>query len=166
MTKKELKVNVPIEDDFEYYVNEILSNITDDTFDMNSNSTSKFSFYHFNTFTQAQGKLFLAIRHSITANDDYALEVLQNNKRQYFIETLLYLSKEELNFVDFEEGAKEENEIIENTFENLSYCKTFYKNVFDDIAYFFHRKIKDTHDTFIEKIEDDLAREIYYHKKF
>ena len=45
---------------------------------MNSNSTSKFLFYHFNTFIQAQGKSFLEIRHSVIADDDYALENLQN----------------------------------------------------------------------------------------
>ena len=36
LIKKELKVNLPIRDDFEYYVIEILTNIKDDTFDLNS----------------------------------------------------------------------------------------------------------------------------------
>ena len=55
--------------------------------------------------------------------------------------------------------------MIDQTFENLNYCKNFYGNVFDDIAYFFHEKLKETPDTFIEKMEEDLAREIFYHKK-
>ena len=59
LTKKILKVNVAITDDFDYYVKEILANITDDRFDMISNSASKFLFYHFNTFRQAQEKSFL-----------------------------------------------------------------------------------------------------------
>ena len=42
ITKKLLRVNIAITDDFEYYVREILSNVTDDTNDLNSNSTSKF----------------------------------------------------------------------------------------------------------------------------
>ena len=47
---------------------------------MNSNSTSKFLFYHFDTFRQAQGKSFLEIRHSVIADDDYAFKNLQNKK--------------------------------------------------------------------------------------
>ena len=58
LTKKILKVNVAITNDFDYYIKEVLANITDDRYDMNSNSTSKFLFYHFNTFRQAQGKFF------------------------------------------------------------------------------------------------------------
>ena len=47
---------------------------------MNSNSTSKFLFYHFNMIRQAQGKSFLEIRHSVIADDDYAFKNLQNKK--------------------------------------------------------------------------------------
>ena len=54
--KKELKVNLPIGDDFNYYVKEILTNIKDDTFDLNSHSTSKFLFYNFSTFRSLLGK--------------------------------------------------------------------------------------------------------------
>ena len=43
LNKKQLKVNVPIGDDFNYYVREILTNLKDDTFDLNLHSTSKFS---------------------------------------------------------------------------------------------------------------------------
>ena len=85
LTKKILKVNVAITDDFDYYIKEILANITDDRYDMNSNSGSKFLFYHFNTLSQVQGKSFLEIRHSVIADDDYALENLKNKNWQYFV---------------------------------------------------------------------------------
>ena len=78
LSKKILKLNVAIINDFDYYVKEVLANITNDRFDMNSNSTSKFLFSHFNTFRQAQEKSFLEIRHSVIADDDYTLENLQN----------------------------------------------------------------------------------------
>ena len=71
LTQKILKVNVAITDDFDYYVKEVLANITDDRYDMNSNSTSKFLFCHFNTFREE-------IRHSVIADDGYTLEYLQN----------------------------------------------------------------------------------------
>ena len=50
LTKKILEVKVPITDDFDYYVKEILANITNDRDDMNANSTSKFLYYQFNMF--------------------------------------------------------------------------------------------------------------------
>ena len=105
LTKKILKVNVAINDDFDYYVKEVLANITDDRYDMNSNSTSKFLFYHFNMIRQAQGKSILEIRHSVIADDDYAFENLQNKNWQYFIEKLLFVARDQLS--EFEESEKD-----------------------------------------------------------
>ena len=85
---------------------------------MNSNSTSKFLFYQFNTFRQVQGKPFLEIRYSVIADDDYALENLQNKNWQYFIETLLFVASDQLS--KFEESEKD---ILQKTFDNLNYCK-------------------------------------------
>ena len=100
---------------------------------MNSNSTSKFLFYHFNTLIQAQGKSFLEIRHSVIADDDYALENLQNKNWQYFVETLLFVASDQLS--EFEESEKY---ILKKTFDNLNDCKVVYQNVFDDVTIFFH----------------------------
>ena len=150
LNKKELKVDVPIDDDFDY-VREILSNVKDDLFDMNSNSTSKFLFYNFDTFRSLHGKEILTIRNSIVANDEYALEILQNRKWLHFIKNLIYISNGDLSLDLFQDEYNEENSLIDQTFENSNYCKNFYRNVFDDIAYFFHEKLKETPDTFIEK---------------
>ena len=49
--------------------------------------------------------------------------------------------------------------------ENLNYCKRFYEEVFNDTAYFLHKKIKETPDEFVDKMQDDLANEIYFTKK-
>ena len=100
---------------------------------MNSNSASKFLFYHFITFRQAQGKSFLEIRHSVIADDDYALENLQNKNWQYFVETLLFVASDQLS--EFEESEKY---ILKKTFDNLNDCKVVYQNVFDDVTIFFH----------------------------
>ena len=122
LTKKILKVNVAITYDFDHYIKEVLANITDDRYDINSNSTSKFLFYHFNTFRQAQGKSFLEIRHSVIADNDYALENLQNKNWQYFIETLLFVTSDQLS--EFEESEKD---ILRKTFDNLNYYKDYYQ---------------------------------------
>ena len=78
------KVNIDINDNFQYYVREVLTRITTDRYDMNANSTCKFLFHHFNMLSQSQGKTVLQIRHSIIAEDNYALEKLQNKDWEYF----------------------------------------------------------------------------------
>ena len=67
LAKKILEVKVPITNNFDYYVKEILANITDD---MNANTTSKFLYYQFNMFRLAQGKPPLEMRHSVTSGND------------------------------------------------------------------------------------------------
>ena len=96
MNKKELKINLPISDDFNYYVIEILKNIKDDTFDLNSDLTSKFLFYNFNMFRSLLGKEIFTLGHSIIANEEYALETLQNRNWSYFIKKLIYFSNNDL----------------------------------------------------------------------
>ena len=64
-----------------------------------------------------------------------------------------------------DDEAFEDFLIIEKTRQNLNYCKNFYEEVFHDISYFLHKKIKEIPDEFVEKMEEDLANEIYYTKK-
>ena len=66
----------------------------------------------------------------------------------------------------FQDGEYDEQKsLVDQIFKNLNYCKQIYENVFNDLAYFFHRKLKETPDIFVEKMEEDLAREIFYQKK-
>ena len=113
LTKKIQKVEVPITNDFDYYVKEILVNITDDRDDMNANSTLKFLHYQFNTFTQVQGKPPLEIRHSVIADNDYALVNLQNKDLQYFVEMALWNVTGQLTVFD---DSSSESDIFEKTF--------------------------------------------------
>ena len=92
MNKKELKINLPISDDFNYYVIEILKSTKDGTFDLNSDSTSKFLFHNLNTFRSLLGQENFTLRHSIIANNEYPLETLQNRNWSYFIKKLIYFS--------------------------------------------------------------------------
>ena len=166
MNKKKLKINLPIGDDFNYYVIEILKNIKDDTLNLNSDSTSKFLFYNFSTFRALFGKEIFTLRHSIIANEEYALETLQNRNWSYFIKKLIYFSNNDLDDELFRDGEYDEQKsLVDQAFKNLNYCKQIYENVFDDTAYFFHRKLKETPNIFVEKMEEDPAREIFYQKK-
>ena len=168
LSKKELDTEISVGSDFCFYVKEILSNVVDDQYDLHTNSTSKFLFYNFNTFRQTQRLAPLKIRYSIIANDDFALNVVQNHNWLYFTETLLHISNNETNLDDYNLKNNEnfdEYLIIEKTLDNLKYCRNLCKGVFDDVSYFFYKKIQELSDDFVEKIEDDLANEICYTKK-
>ena len=78
LSKKELDVEISVGNDFDFYVKETLSNVVDDQYDLHTNSMSKFLFYKFNTFQQTQRLAPLKIRHSIIANDYFALNVVQS----------------------------------------------------------------------------------------
>ena len=167
--KKELTINIAVQDDFSSYVREILSEIVDDDYDLQTNSTSKFLFYNFNNVrVHIERRPAIKVRHSEILENEEALKVIQNHNWQYFIETLLEISNNEslIDRDDFKDDeAFEDYLIIEKTQENLKYCKRFYEEVFDDISYFLHNKIKETQDIVIEKIEDDLSNYRIFYKK-
>ena len=168
LSKKELEIDIPVGNDFSEYVREILTNVVDDDYDLQTNSTSKFLFYNYNTLWQIQRLAPLTIRHSQIFDDEFAVRIVQSHNWQYFIKMLLHISNGEIDIQDFDLKNDEEFEnylIIEKTLENLNYCKRFYEEVFNDTAYFLHKKIKETPDEFVDKMQDDLANEIYFTKK-
>ena len=61
----------------------------DEKYDMLTNKNSKFLFYHFNDCLRQINEPTKTVRHSIVADDDTALEILQNKNWQYFIEKIL-----------------------------------------------------------------------------
>ena len=166
--KKELSINIPIQNDFSKYVREILTNIVDDDYDLQTNSTSKFLFYNFNTIREhIERKPPIKIRHSEIIDDNAGLKVIQNYNWEYFVDRLLDISDNEAllekdSFKDDEEF--EDYLLIEKTRENLNYCKKFYNAIFDDLSVFFQRKIHEIPDHFIEKMEDDLSNHRIYFK--
>ena len=156
LNKKELEIEIPIGNDFSVYVREILTDVVDDDYDLQTNPTSKFLFYNFNTFRQIQCLAPLTVQHSQVASDDFAIKFLQSHNWQYFIETLLHISNDEIDIQDFNLNNDEDFDkylIIQKTLENLNYCKKFYEGVFDDISYFFYKKIKEIPDEFVEKMQ-------------
>ena len=159
-TKKELAIDIPIQNDFETYVREILTEIVDDDYDLQTNSTSKFLFYNFNNVRIIERRPPIKIKYSEIVENTIGLGVIQNHNWQYFIETILEISNNR-NLLDRDSFKDDEDFedylIIEKTQENLKYCKDLYNGVFDDISYFFQRAIFETQDHIIEKMEEDLA---------
>ena len=168
LNKKELDINIPVTNDFSVYVREILTDVVDDDFDLQTNSTSKFLFYNFNTLRQVQRLPPLTVRHSKVVENEFALKIVQSHNWQYLIETLLHISNNEITADEFDfkdDEAFQDYLIIQKTQQNVNYCKKFYEEVFNDISYFLHQKIKGIPDELVEKMQDDLANEIYFTKK-
>ena len=91
--------------------------------------------------------------------------LLQTNNWQYFVEQLLHIANGNVDLDDFNLDNDQEFEkytIIEKTSDNINYCKLFYEEVFNDIAYFFQKMIKETPDEFLQPMKEDLANEIYF----
>ena len=128
VTKKELDINIPISNDFSIYVREILTDVVDDDFDLQTNATSKFLFYNFNMVRQMERLNSIPIRHSEIVENRHALQIVQSRNWQYFIETLLHISNNELSANSFDlkdDEAFEDFLIIGKTEKNLKYCKNF-----------------------------------------
>ena len=101
-TKKELLIEIPIGNDFEVYVRELLTNVKDDDYDIQTNSTAKFLFYNFNTFRLGRRLNPLTIRHSQTVTNEKAISILQTHNWQYFVDQLLHIANGDIKFDDFD----------------------------------------------------------------
>ena len=79
------------------------------------------------------------------------METLQNRNGSYFIKKLIYISNNDLDDKLFQQDEhNEEKSLVDQIFQNLNYCKQIYENIFNDLAYFLHRKLKETADNFVE----------------
>ena len=166
-TKRELYPEVLVVNDFEFYVNELLTNVQDNDYDLHTNSTAKFLLYNCNTLRLANRLKPLSIRHSQIVTNEKAISILQSNTWGYFVEQLLHFANGNISLDDFnldDDREFEKYNVIEKTSDNVNYCKQFYQEVFDDIGYFFQRMIKETPDEFLEPLKADLANEIYFYK--
>ena len=166
-TKRELYPEVLVGNDFEFYVNELLTNVQDNDYDLHTNSTAKFLLYNCNTFRLANRLKPLSIRHSQIVTNEKAISILQSNTWGYFVEQLLHFANGNISLDDFnldDDREFEKYNVIEKTSDNVNYCKQFYQEVFDDIGYFFQRMIRETPNEFLEPLKADLANEIYFYK--
>ena len=166
-TKRELYPEVLVGNDFEFYVNELLTNVQDNDYDLHTNSTAKFLLYNCNTFRLANRLKPLSIRHSQIVTNEKAISILQSNTWGYFVEQLLHFANGNISLDDFnldDDREFERYNVIEKTSDNVNYCKQFYQEVFDDIGYFFQSMIKETPNEFLEPLKADLANEIYFYK--
>ena len=76
------------EDYFEWLVHDFKGN-EDQKYDVLTNKNSKYLFYRFNDYLECIFEPIKPVRHSVIADDDLALEVIQNENWQYLIKAIL-----------------------------------------------------------------------------
>ena len=112
-TKNLLDFDLDINDDFEFYLNEIIAGVTDDEYDIDTHSTSKFLFYHFNNLRRDLGEKAYKIRHTIVSDDQHVLEILQSKDWPYFINQLLEVSNDDISSLNLSGISQNQNDIEE-----------------------------------------------------
>ena len=159
-TKKLLKVKINIDGDLDYYLKEVVLNITNDLDNLRANSISKFLFYNFNTLRVSSRKRPLLLRHSQIADDEYVLEKLQNKSWPYFMETLIEFSNKNVARDDIcNEG---EHDIIDKTVDKLNDCKRMYNLAFIDIGKHLKETLENTYPNDLRNVQKDLRKLVYY----
>ena len=165
-TKKFMDFELDISDDFEFYLNEIIAGITDDKFDMDMHSTSKFQFYHFNNLRCDLGEKAYKIRDTIVSDYQHALETLQSKDWPYFINRLVEVSEGDITWLNLHGISQNENDveelkIINDIIENLEICENYFAAIYANGSSSFQNYLKIAPDVLIEKMEDDLRLNLY-----
>ena len=85
--------------DFEFYLNQVIIGTTDDKFDIDTHSTSKFLFYHFSNLRRDFGEEAYKLRHTIILDNLHALDKLHSKNWPYFIDRVLEISNDNFSLV-------------------------------------------------------------------
>ena len=80
-------------------------------------------FYHFNDYLRQLNEPTKPLRHRIVADDDTALEILQNKNWQYFIEKTLEVCQSINGSELIQLVSAKEDKIIENSVELFTIVK-------------------------------------------
>ena len=97
----------------------------DQKYDVLTNKNSKYLFYRFNDYLEHIFEPIKPVRHSVISDDDLALEVIQNENWQYFIETILTACKTNNDGINNTVDLENIN-LIKNSIENITIYKQTY----------------------------------------
>ena len=100
------------------------------------------------------------VSHTSTSNDDLAIEIIQSQNWQYFIERILEacLSSNISNNRSFK---REEFKIIKSSVQDITICKKFYEHKYNDIAQYFSDMIRQLPPIELDEIDRDLINHYY-----
>ena len=100
----------------------------------------KYLFYLFNDYLERIFEPIKLVCHSVITDDDLALELIQNENWQYFIETILTACKTNNDGINNTVDLKNIN-LIKNSIENITICKQTYLNFYNQILQYLENKI-------------------------
>ena len=130
-------------------------------YDVLTYKNSKYLFFRFNDYLD---RLLLPIKpvlHSVIADDDLALHIIQNKNWQYFIEAILAGCKTNNSGINNTIDLKNIN-LIKNSIENITSCKQTYLNFCNHISKYFINTIQNLPVDERNEIERDLQRNNYF----
>ena len=130
-------------------------------YDVLRNKNSKYLFYWFKDYLQHVLESIKPVRHSVITDDDIALDVIQNENWQYFIETILKTCQ--TNNGGINNTVKLKNiKLIKNSAENITICKQTYQNFYYQISQYLTNTIRNLLADEINEIDQDLQKNNYF----
>ena len=121
----------------------------------------KYLFYLFNDYLERIFEPIKLVCHSVITDDDLALELIQNENWQYFIETILTACKTNNDGINNTVDLKNIN-LIKNSIENITICKQTYLNFYNQISKYLINTIKNLPADERNEIDCDLQRNNYF----
>ena len=146
---------------FKYYLKEIIAPVKNGRGGLDTNSTSKFFFNHFNNFRNDHNLHSFKIRYTKIWEDDFAVESLQTRNWQYYIERKLNFSDESSNPI-YELTSVADIKLLDKKCKKVAICKEHYLNIFLNIVTNFYRFLEEIPDQEKVKIETDLLNKNYF----
>ena len=122
--------------DYDEYVTGYLAaikNINDKNYEMLTNKNSKFWFYNFSDYLSAIGKPLQLVRDTVISDDDYTLTELQKRNWPNFIERILKVSQDGLEFTNYSITDKSENKCITYTIQHFKILKELYLSLYNTV---------------------------------
>ena len=165
-TKRWIDFEFVLSDDYDDYFMKYLVNIkdgNDEKYDMLTSRNSKFLFYHFNDYLRQISEPTKPVCHSVVLNDETAFEILQNKDWEYFIERILDVSQSN-NGGGFTKLVKaKEVQIIENSVENLTICKSLYTKFYNQVSENIVEAFRNLPTNELDEIDRDLEHNYFFY---
>ena len=155
-SKAKINFTVSYEDYFDWLVQGFKGN-KDQKYDILTNENSKYLFYWFNDYLEHILEPIKSVRHSVITDDDLALEVIQNENWQYFIETILTACKTNNGGINKTVDLKNIN-LIKNSIENITICKQTYLRFYSQITQYLINTMKNLPADERNEIDHDFQR--------
>ena len=118
-------------------------------------------FYWFNDYLDRLLQPIKSVLHSAITDDDLALDIIQNENWQYFIETILAASKTNNGSVKNTIDLENIN-LIKYSIENITICKQTYLNFYNQISKHLINTIKKLPADKRNEIDRDLQRNNHF----